>query len=54
MDKQTAFLIWLYDQQLIHLEENNHSEAYVIGLIREKYAEFFGINEKIQEASDGV
>lgn len=47
MEKEIAFLIWLYDRQLSHDANDPYDQSYLeCSVIREKYADFFGINEQ--------
>lgn len=52
MDKETAFLIYLYDKQLEEEADGNNYEAILVAEIREKYADMFNINDRIREFNE--
>jgi hypothetical protein len=49
MNKEIAFLIYLYDKELEIIEEGSIIEAAQVSEIREKFADMFGINEAVAE-----
>ena len=50
MTKEIAFLIWLYDRELEKLSEGNEIESFECSHVREKFMEFFDINEQISQS----
>jgi hypothetical protein len=44
MKKEIAFLIYLYEKEIEHLDESEDIFAALVSEIREKYAKDFGIN----------